>query len=537
MTIAEIVFEVGFQRGSWGIQRGSFLHMNRSFLTIVPLVAILCNSQAAKRPNILFAISDDQSYVHTSAMGYKAIHTPGFDRVAKSGVMFKNAFAPSPGCSPTRAAFLTGRHTWQIEQAGTHASSFPEKYVVFSDLLEKAGYFVGVTGKAWGPGNFKISGRKRNPAGPSYTKHKAKPPFKGISSNDYASNFEDFLEARPDDQPFYFWYGASEPHRSFEKGAGLKSGKRLEDIVVPPFLPDTREIRSDIADYLVEIEHFDKHLVRMLNALEKAGELENTLVIVTSDNGMAFPRAKANLYDYGFHMPLAISWGAEVPGGRVVEDVVGFVDITATILDAAQVTFPKDRPALAGRSIVDLLKKKGSGRLDPSRKYVYAGRERHSSSRWNNNTYPQRAIRSQDYLLIRNFHPERWPAGTPQKFEANGELGPEHGGYHDIDACPSLSFLIANRDHPEIGKYFHWAVDHRPEWEMFDTNKDPGCLVNLAEDPAHKKEFKKLSRQLNKYLKESGDPRMNGNGDIWEKYKRYSRIRSFPEPEWAKGNR
>jgi len=508
--------------------------MTRLLLLFLLAGSLARPASASERPNILIAISDDQSHVHTSAMGYKAIQTPGFDRVAASGVLFRNGFSPSPGCSPTRASFLTGRHTWQIEQAGTHASSFPKKYVAFPDLLEGAGYFIGTTGKTWGPGNYKVSGRDRNPAGPSYNKKKAEPPFRGISSNDYASNFSEFLKEKPGDQPFYFWYGATEPHRVFEKGAGLKKGKKLEDVVVPSFLPDTPDIRSDIADYLVEIEHFDDHLVRILDELEKAGELDNTLVIVTSDNGMAFPRAKANLYEYGFHMPLAVSWPNQAPGGRIVDDLVGFVDLTATILDAANVGFPKDRPALAGRSILNILRSPKEGMVDGSRRYVYAARERHSSSRWNNLTYPQRAIRSQQYLLIWNFHPERWPAGAPTKLDANGKPGPEHGGYHDIDACPSLDFLIQNREHPTLGRYFHLAVDHRPEYELFDIRKDPGCLENLVGDGAHERILNELSAQLERYLKKTGDPRVNGNGDIWESYIRYSGIRSFPKPDWAR---
>jgi N-sulfoglucosamine sulfohydrolase len=237
------------------------------------------------RPNILIAISDDQSFAHTSATGCKALRTPAFDRVAKEGVLFRNAFRASPGCSPCRASLLTGRHPWQIEQAGTHASSFPTNYVVFPDLLEAAGYAVGYKGKGWGPGDWKVSGRKRNPAGPEFGRRTLTPPFKGMKDNDYAGNFQDFLAGRPKGRPFCFWYGGHEPHRGYEKGSGLKAGKKLEDVVVPPFLPDTPEVRSDILDYCVEIEWFDTHLARMLKALEDAGELDNTLVVVTGDNG------------------------------------------------------------------------------------------------------------------------------------------------------------------------------------------------------------------------------------------------------------
>src|SRR5580704_6517342 len=145
--------------------------------------------EAAERPNILIAIADDQSWVNTSAAGYQAVTTPAFDRVCRRGVRLTQCIAGSPGCSPSRAALLTGYHHWQLEEAGTHDSCFPKRFVTYPDRLERAGYFVGCTGKGWGPGNWKVSGRTRNPAGTAYDRCKTSPPFKGISHNDYAANF------------------------------------------------------------------------------------------------------------------------------------------------------------------------------------------------------------------------------------------------------------------------------------------------------------------------------------------------------------
>lgn len=497
-------------------------------------LALLPAAAATKRPNVLFAISDDQSWIHASAYGSKAVRTPAFDRVARAGALFSNCYGASPGCSPCRAALLTGRHTWMIENAGTHASSFPAKYVTYPDLLERAGYFVGMTGKGWGPGNWKISGRARNPAGPDFSRARNEPPFGGMNKNDYAGNFADFLKQRPEDRPFCFWYGASEPHRAFEQGGGIRSGKRLEDAVVPPFLPDAPEIRADILDYLVEIEWFDRHLGRMLDMLKETGELDNTLVIVTSDNGMAFPRAKANCYEYGCHMPLAVAWPARVPGGRVVDDLVGFVDLTATILEAAGVEHPhRNDPALApaGRSLMNILTSGQQGIVDPSRQHIYAARERHSSSRYDNWTYPQRCVRTRQFLYVRNFKPDRWPAGDPQALKDDGTPGPLHGAYHDIDGSPSLNFLVKRRDDPKVAPFFQLAVGKRPAEELFDIQKDPGCLNNLAADPAFAGQLKQLREHLESYLRQTGDARALGNGDVWESYERYSPIRKFPKPE------
>jgi N-sulfoglucosamine sulfohydrolase len=524
-------------------------------LFLVTFFALVSTHLFASRPNILFCISDDQSWEHASAYGYKAIDTPNFDRVANEGVLFHNAFAPSPGCSPTRAAVLTGRHIWQIENAGTHGSSFPQKYVTFPDLLEQSGYVIGGTGKLWGPGNYEVSGRDRNPAGPEFSDITLDPPLSGISNWDYASNFDAFLEKLPDDKPFCFWYGGKEPHRFFEKGSGLKAGKKLEDVAVPEFLPDTPEIRSDLLDYCLEIEWFDYHLGKILRKLEEIGELENTLIIVTSDNGMAFPRAKANVYEYGIHVPLAIRWGDEVTGGRSVDDIVGFVDLTATILDAAGVAHPGGDYPLAGRSFMNILESSKSGRVDASRDFILAGRERHSSSRFNSLAYPQRAIRTEDYLYIRNLKSERWPAGAPQKYDPapnrpkfdgtdsvvlksakpimDAALGDPFGAFQDIDSSPSLSYLIENRDDPRVKPFFELAVAMRPEEELYDIKKDPGCIHNLAASPKYTKVAQALWAKLEAELRETGDPRMEGS-DIFESYRRYSGLRYFPIPDWAK---
>lgn len=518
----------------------------RLFFTCFLLIAWGCESpevveektgtaekEPIKPPNILFAISDDQSYPYASAYGTQWVKTPAFDRVAREGVLFMNAFSASPGCSPSRAAILTGRNTWQIEDAGTHASAFPTTYRVYPDILEEAGYFVGYTQKGWGPGNWKVSGRTRNPAGEVFNKHKLKAPTSGISSNDYAANFAEFLEKRPEGMPFCFWYGASEPHRVFEKGSGLKAGKRLEEVQVPSFLPDSDEVRSDLLDYALEIEWFDQHLGQMLKLLEEAGELDNTIIVVTSDNGMAFPRAKANLYEYGHHVPLAIRWGSQVKGNRIVEDVVSLVDLAPTYLEAVGLEHPAEKHPMEGRSLMPILLSDLQGVVDSTRNEAYAARERHSSSRWNNLTYPQRSLRTDRYLYIRNFKADRWPAGAPQKYEENGTLGEMHGAYHDIDACPTQDFLVEHREDPEIGIYFHLAVDKRPKEEFFDILKDPGCLNNLANDPEFREELMAHRNQLGGYLMETNDPRVTGEGDIYERYVRYSPIRQFPVPDWA----
>ena len=498
-------------------------------------------SSERKRPNILIAISDDQSFPHVSIAGCNELSTPHFDRVAREGVWFRNAFTSSPGCSPSRAAILTGLHSWQLGAAGTHASHFDSSFVVFPDLLENAGYAIGFTGKGWGPGNWEISGRTRNPAGPAWQERTLEAP-EGINNKDYTANFKEFLKSRKEDQPFYFWYGAHEPHRKFKNGLGKEMGKDPSHVEVPSFLPNHEVVRSDMLDYFAEIEWFDKHLGQMMALLEEAGELDNTLIIITSDNGMAFPRAKANLYEYGFHVPLAMRWGKNISKGLEIESPVSLVDLAPTIFEATQVE-PKLSYTLSGNSLMGMMKKGFTESIPPS--FAFSGRERHSSSRFHSLGYPQRALRTPDFLYIYNFRPERWPSGAPQKYGKGNypddveihqkQLGPMHSAYHDIDACPTMDFMVENRK-GDFGKYLEWAVNIRPEAELFSISDDPGCLENLAENPRYKTVKDSLHQVLQTYLTETGEPRMNGTGDVWETYPRYSRLRAFPAPTWTINN-
>lgn len=384
--------------------------------------------------------------------------------------------------------------------------------------------------KGGAPGDWQTTGWEENPVGVRINVHELEPPTTGIVTTDYAANFREFLEARPAGQPFHFWYGSSEPHRIYEKGSGLASGKRLEDAEVPGYLPNTDEVRSDFLDYALEVEWFDLHLGKMIAMLEEIGELENTIIIVTSDNGLPFPRAKANLYEDGIHVPLAISWGNFINGGRVVDDLISLIDLTPTFLEVAGIE-GEVLEKMEGKSLMNIFRSNKEGIVDGSRDAVYAARERHSSSRWNNLGYPSRSVRTHNFLYIRNFAPYRWPAGDPQELLPDGTLGPLHHAYYDIDPCPTQDFLVENHDHPEYGKYLQWAVAKRPAEEFFDIINDPYCLNNLADDPAYSEELLHHRQLLGGYLMKTNDPRVTGNGEIFETYPRVRGvIRDFPHP-------
>ena len=513
-----------------------------------------------KPPNILFVINDDQSFSHTSFSGSNFVHTPGFDRVASNGIYFTNCYADSPGSAPSRGALVTGRHHWQNEQSGQHASSWLKKYVPFVDLLEASGYHTGYTGKGVDPFQYARSEkdslwRKGNAAGKGYNRYKYKKgtpsdlrTAKGIGMINYFENFKDFMQQRKGNEPFYFWYGSTEPHRGYERDSWKRNGKSIEQVDVPGFLPDSEDVRKDLLDYAVEIEWADSHLEKMLNYLDSIGELENTIVVVTADNGMPFPRAKANCFEFGAHVPLAISYPKGFPAGRTVDNPVSLTDLAPTLLELAGVS-PKGMLPMSGKSIVNILTSKKTGVVDENRKYVFSSRERHSSSRWKNLGYPQRAIRSTDYLLIWNIKPERWPAGAPQAIDKKtGKTVPMYGldkdGVHhsdwaftDVDASPTKSYMIEMHKDPKVQPYFELAFFKRPEFELYDVRHDPYCLKNLSGTDEFATIESEMKRELLNELKRTSDPRVTGpDKEIFDSYKRYSPIRDFPEPDWLKQN-
>ncbi len=412
-----------------------------------------------------------------------------------------------------------------IGPAGTHGSSFPIQYETFVDILEKAGYKVGFTGKGWGPGDWLAGGRDKNPAGVEYNDIKLrKAPAKGISDTDYAANFEKFMDERAKGEPFYFWYGAHEPHLKYAEAGHSKENRAR--VVVPDFLPNTEASREMLLDYADEINHFDKHLGKILATLEAAGELDNTLIIVTADNGMPMPRAKANGYDYGIHVPLAIRWGKKRAEGVVISTPVGFVDLSATVLDAAGLDIPEQ---FVGESLLGLL----NGDVDelPYGRMVFSGRERHSSSRYQNRSYPQRMMRSGDYLIVWSAKPERHPAGAPRNI-VDGELSPPHSAYFDIDDSMIKRELLAKKDDRYVGKFFHLAVDKRPEWQFFNVKDDPESLHDLSTDPNHSVLFAGYKKLLTYALTDTGDPRVLGYGHVWEDYPRVrGPMRYFPKED------
>ncbi|HYR58436.1 MAG TPA: sulfatase [Chthoniobacteraceae bacterium] len=480
-------------------------------LRLFLLLALLrASAAAATPPNILFAIADDWS-VHAGAYGTKWVKTPAFDRVAREGLLFTRVYTPNAKCAPSRACILTGRNSWQLKEAANHICYFPVEFKGWGEALAEHGWFVGYTMKGWGPGVANdASGKPRLMTGRPFNARKAEPPTSAISNDDYAANFEDFLDAAPAGKPWCFWYGSVEPHRPYEFGSGVaKGGKQLSDIDrVPAYWPDNDAVRNDLLDYAFEVEHFDRHLARMLATLEKRGLLDNTLVIATSDHGMPFPRVKGNAYEFANHVPFAAMWkrGIAKPG-RVIDDFVSFIDLAPTFIELAGLAWAETQMAESpGRSLTEFFRSEKSGIVNPARDHVLTGKERTDIGRQNDEGYPIRAIVKGGFLYVQNFEPARWPAGNPET------------GYLDCDGGATKSFILgAGRENPS-NQFWQLCFGLRPGEELYDLKKDPDCMRNLAGDPATAATRAALHDAMFAELTQQGDPRMAGNGSVFDRY-------------------
>jgi uncharacterized sulfatase len=220
---------------------------------------------------------------------------------------------------------------------------------------------------------------------------------------------------------------------------------------------------------------------------------------------MPFPRAKVNLYDWGVHMPLAIRWPERVSGGRVIDDFVSHVDFAPTFLEAAGVAAPA---GIAGRSLMPLLTSETS---DPERDAVFAAMERHTMCRPDGGTYPMRAIRTKQHLYIRNFAPDRWPTGGPDFVSSNKTV---HG---DIDGGPTKDVVTSEPVRVKFPEQVRLCLDKRPAEELYDVAADPAQVHNVATDPARAADLARLRSRMEKYLRDTGDPRMQDQ-DPWQEY-------------------
>jgi len=499
-------------------------------------------SQSAQTPpkwNILFVFADDWGRYASCYKGLDgrptindAIHTPNIDQVAKEGVLFKNAFVNAPSCTPCRSSLLSGRYFFNtgraaILQGAIWDASIPS----YPLLIRDAGYQIGKSYKVWSPGSpadapfggqqyaYEKAGRAPN----NYSEEMTSRISKGMSLaqakeeilGQISKNFDDFKAASKPGQPWHYFLGVTTTHRTWVKG----SGKKLWNIdpeslkgKMPKFLPDVPEIREDVADYLGECQAVDAYVGVLLQKLKQSGELDRTLIVLSGDHGMpGVPAGKCNLYDHG----VAVALVARVPGvagNRVVDDFVRLPDLAPTFMEIAGAKVPD---GLYGKSILPILLSGKSGLVDQERNWVITGRERHVGfAREGGLPYPMRAIRTPDFVYIRNFEADRWPLGKPSgitdkttpDFESLQNI--TYTSFADMDASPTKAWLVTNRNDPKWSWHYEFAFGKRPAEELYDLRKDPDQVNNVALDPNYTAQKAKLSADLMKKLTDARDPRV-----------------------------
>ncbi len=531
--------------------------MNKLLLTIL-IVSLLFaapapslrKAEAQQRPNLLFCFADDWGrYASIYALMEKqpslnqVVKTPNIDRVAREGILFRRAFVNAPSCTPCRSALLSGRYFFNtgrgaILQTAQWDAAIPS----FPHLLRDAGYHIGETYKVWSPGApndapfgagkhaYEKAGNLPNNFSENVTEMISKgQTLEAARDKIYGQvqgNFEAFLADRKPGQPWHYWFGPTTTHRRWIKGSGKKLWGIEPDALkgkVPPFLPDVAEVREDLADYLGEVQAFDAYIGVLLKKLEATGEMDNTLIVISGDHGMpGVSNGKCNLYDFGTGVGLMARWPKGIKGkGRVVEDLVSLPDLAPTFLEAAGVAIPA---GVNARSLLSVLRSNKSGQVEANRNWVIAGRERHVAfAREESRPYPQRSLRTPEFLYIRNFAPDRWPLGAPYEVTEKNtpsveELESEtYVAFPDMDASPTKAWLVMHRNEAQGRRFYDIAFAKRPGEELYDLRKDPDQMKNVAADPAYAKERAKLAAQLMKILTEAGDPRVTGDGQTFER--------------------
>ncbi len=509
---------------------------------------IATSAAESNRPNILFCFADDwgryagiYTNVETRPSINQVLQTPVIDRVAREGVLFKNAFVTAPSCTPCRSSLLSGQYFFRTGRGAIlQGAVWDETIPCYPLLLRDAGYHIGKSYKVWSPGapvdapyggqlyayekagrDFcRFSERASKLVREGMTVAAAKEKILG----QVRGNFEAFLADRKPGQPFCYWFGPTLTHRPYEKGSGKALWELEPDSVrgkLPKFMPDVPEVRADYTDYMGECQAWDAGVGVLIQKLREIGELDNTLVVISGDHGMpGVPGGKCNLYDHGVAVAL-IARGPGIQPGRMVDDFVNLMDLAPTFLEAGGVKPPE---VMTGRSFMNVLHSDKSGLVDAGRTWVVTGRERHvAAAREDNLPYPHRALRTPDFLYIRNFAPDRWPMGSP-KFTSLAELPSVEvlvhntfAAFADMDASPTKAWLVHRFAEEDWEWHYNYAFGKRPAEELYDLRRDPDQTVNVAADPAYAGRKEKLAAQLMQILTDAKDPRVLGDGRTFEK--------------------
>lgn len=441
---------------------GPTVPMKKLVLLALPLLAVLFAPaiQAAK-PNIVFILSDDHSYPYLGCYGRPEMKTPNLDRFAAEGMKFHRMFTAAPQCVPSRASLMTGRSPVAC-RITRFSSPLPRDEVTFPETLKKAAnYFVGVLGRSYhldGSGRPEVSARVLQEHG-LQTFPERFDYVDATGQENVPARMAEFFDKRPAEKPFFLWVNFSDPHHPWTSGKAAPDPAKIQ---VPGHLPDLPGVRGDLSRYEGEIEHMDADFQKVLDLIQERAGLDNTLIIFTGDNGMAFPGGKGSLYDPGLNVPLLVRWPGVIQAGTESRALVSGEDIAPTCLEAAGVAIPA---RITGRSFLPLLR----GQTFEPRRHLFAERGPHGSSTFtadvaSSSVDYSRAVRGDRHKLIYNVTP--------------------HHRYLPVDCAGDPNWQEMTKAHAEgrlaaalTARYF---TSPRPVYELYDLENDPSELRNIA---------------------------------------------------------
>jgi arylsulfatase len=420
---------------------------------------LLIAETADPRPNIVFFIADDWSQEDVGCYGNPSIQTPNIDTLAAKGMRFDNAYLTTSSCSPTRCSIITGRYPHNTGAPELH-STLPDEQIRFPELLREAGYYTALSGK-----NHMFAGYE----------DRAFDRMKRGAGQSGSEDWVDFVKERPMDKPFFFWFSAYDGHRGWHINdqAPVYDPK---DVIVPPYLVDTLGVREDLAQYYHEISRFDHFIGLVKEELKRQGVLDNTLIVVATDNGRPFPRDKCYLYDSGIKTPWVVQYPSMIQQPAVTDSFVSVIDLSATCLELAGAEIPD---AIQGQSFVPILK-------DPEatvREVVFA------EHNWHVYKSHERMVRFGDYLYIKNNYPDI----------------PNLSHESDMVYPSGRELWRAQAAGETLWHQQQLFADPNPAEQLFQVSRDPNQLWNVAELPAYAEALNQARELLALWTEQTGD--------------------------------
>ena len=431
---------------------------------------LLKSAPAETRPNVLLLHCHDLGQ-HLNCYGVKSVQSPNLDRLASEGVLFENHFCTAPQCSPSRASIFTGRYPHSNGVMGLTHADFAwdlnpgERHL--AQILSDAGYATAGVGVL----HETRSGFKRC----GFTDYD--PPTAAVEMADAViARLKKFSESSVD-KPFYLQAGCIEPHRLARADRNADQdflGVRLQadtsrGIVVPPYLRDTSGTRAELAELQGAIRHMDEQMGRVLAAVREMGLEQTTLVIFTTDHGIAMPRAKCAVYDPGVRTSFLVRYPSREGwhGGRRFKQMVQNIDCLPTVLELVGVPVPAN---VQGRSLAPLL----DGRAHTSRDRLFFELTYHDYYD------PRRCVRTETHKLIVNF------SSAPAFMDPSQSWRPR-----------ADTVVPANH-----------ALAYHPPYELFDLRTDPWEQKDLA--ASNPPVLQDLRTHLMQHLTSTQDPILNG---------------------------